>query len=335
MNILTDVLSLIRRSQFVKKADLNDVLVLGTHEEPEMTGVASPIPYKSIKIIKVRDLKVAAEHCAHANSPATPAAGTGQVYQKTVSDEVLETCTVYYRSLKSLSSNLTLATSADDNYIEITTTGEPNTATNVGSGIGLYKNKIGETLNFKSLVAGSNVTITETANEVTINASGGGGGGEANTASNVGGAAGFFKQKTGVDLEFRTLRSPDNTLDVAQNSSNVDISLPYVYAELMVTQVGTSAPTFTVLHNSTGKTFSFTRSSAGLYDLSYNTNVADADKVAIHLGMTFKSRYGYAHVYNAAGGGFQISTMTHSPSGGSTLGDDILYRTPLTIKIYP
>jgi hypothetical protein len=334
MNILTDVLSLIRRSQFVKKADLNDVLVLGTNEEPEMTGVASPIPYKSIKIIKVRDLKVAAEHCAHANSPATPAAGTGQVYQKTVSDEVLETCTVFYRSLKSLSSNLTLATSADDNYIEITTSGEPNTAANVGSGVGIWKDKVGETLNFRSLVGGSNVNISQSGNEITISATGGGSG-EANTASNVGGDAGVFKQKTGVDLEFRTLRSPDNTLSIAQNSNHVDISLPYTYAEMLIEQTGSSAPTANILHNSTGKTFTFARTGAGLYDLTYSSAVADADKVVINIGMVFKNRYAYAHVYDPGNDGFKISSMLHSPSGGSTLGDDILYRTPLTIKIYP
>ena len=159
MNILTDVLSLIRRKVFAKKANLDDVLVIGVKEQPDMEGVASPIPYNSVKVIKVRDFKVAAEHCAHANSPATPAAGTGQVYQKTVSDDVLETCTVYYRSLKSLSSNLTLANSSDDDYIEIDTTGEPNTA--------VYKNKVGETLNFRSLVS-NGVTVAESTNEIQI-----------------------------------------------------------------------------------------------------------------------------------------------------------------------
>lgn len=63
MNILTDVLSLIRRSVYAKKAGLDDVLVLGVNEEPDMTGVASPIPYKSIKVIKVRDLNVTAVTC--------------------------------------------------------------------------------------------------------------------------------------------------------------------------------------------------------------------------------------------------------------------------------
>ena len=168
MNILTDVLSLIRRSVFAKKAELDDVLILGTNEQPEMTGVASPIPYKSIKVIKVRDFKVAAEHCDHANSPEVPASGTAQISQRTDSSDEEETCTIYFRSIKSLSSNLTLATSTDDNYVEITTTGEPNTAANVGSGFGIWKDKVGETLNFKSLIAGPNITIAESSNEITI-----------------------------------------------------------------------------------------------------------------------------------------------------------------------
>ena len=173
MNILTDVLSLIRRSVFAKKAELDDVLILGVNEKPDMTGVASPIPYKSVKVIKVRDFKVAAEHCAHANSPANPAAGTAQVYQKTESDDVEETCTVFFRSLKSLSSNLTLANSSDDNYVELTTSGEPNTAANVGSGSQIFKDKVGETLNFRSIVQGTNVTVSQSQNEITINSTGG------------------------------------------------------------------------------------------------------------------------------------------------------------------
>ena len=169
MNILTDILSLIRRGKFAKTASKDDVLVLGMwNEEPEMTGVASPIPYKSVKLIKVKDFKVAAEHCAHANSPATPPTGTGQIYQKTVADETTEECTVYYRSIKSLSSNLTIGTSTDDNYVEIDTDGEPNTAANLGNGIGVWENKVGETLNFKSLVAGSNINLSENNGEITI-----------------------------------------------------------------------------------------------------------------------------------------------------------------------
>jgi hypothetical protein len=67
-----------------------------------------------------------------------------------------------------MSSNLTFATSADDNFIEITTEGEPNTAANVGSGAGVWKDKVGETLNFKSLVQGTGITIGQSPNEITI-----------------------------------------------------------------------------------------------------------------------------------------------------------------------
>ena len=177
MNILTDVLSLIRRGIFAESALPDDVLVLGVNEEPDMLGIASPIPYKSVKVIKVKDLTVLAEPCTYVNSPTTPIAGSGQVYRKTEIDAITNACTVYFRSLKSMSTNLTFATSADDTYIEMTTTGEPNLAANVGTGIGVWKDKVGETLNFKSLVSADNsVIITETANEINLASTGTGGG---------------------------------------------------------------------------------------------------------------------------------------------------------------
>jgi len=172
MNILTDVLSLIRRGVCAKKAELDDVLVLGVNEQPDMTGVASPIPYKSIKVIKVKDFKIAAEHCAHANTPEVPST-KGQVYQKTEVDATTEKCTVYFRSLKSLSSNLTLAISSDNDYVEFATSGEPNTAANLGTGSKVWKDKVGETLNFRTLTSGGGVTITEGTNDIVVNAGGG------------------------------------------------------------------------------------------------------------------------------------------------------------------
>jgi hypothetical protein len=46
-------------------------------------------------------------------------------------------------------------------------------------------------------------------------------GGETNTASNVGGFAEAFKQKTTFDLEFRTFRSFDSSITINQNDSNL------------------------------------------------------------------------------------------------------------------
>ena len=170
MNILTDILSLYKRRKFVTEAFPNDVIVLGLNQEPDMTGIASPIPYKSVRLIKVKDLNIAADHCDHTNTPMVPAANSGTIYQQTYVDPETQKCTVYYRTLRSLSTNLTLNNSADNDYVELSTTGEPNTAANVGTGAGVWKNKVGETLNFKSLNPGNNISMAETENEITISA---------------------------------------------------------------------------------------------------------------------------------------------------------------------
>ena len=78
-------------------------------------------------------------------------------------------------ALKSLSSNLTLGVSADDNYIEITTEGEPNLAANVGSGAQVWKDKVGETLNFRSIVQGSNISVAQSTNEISLSVPAGAG----------------------------------------------------------------------------------------------------------------------------------------------------------------
>ena len=51
-------------------------------------------------------------------------------------------------------------------------TGEANTASNVGAGDGVFKQKTGVDLEFKSLIGGTNVTIVNNANDLTISASG-------------------------------------------------------------------------------------------------------------------------------------------------------------------
>jgi len=53
--------------------------------------------------------------------------------------------------------------------------GQSNTASNIGTGAGIFAQKSGIDLEYKSLVAGTGVTITPSADEITISASGGGG----------------------------------------------------------------------------------------------------------------------------------------------------------------
>lgn len=53
--------------------------------------------------------------------------------------------------------------------------GEVNTASNLGTGAGVFASKVAADLQFKSLVAGANVSITSNATTVTVSATGGGG----------------------------------------------------------------------------------------------------------------------------------------------------------------
>jgi hypothetical protein len=114
--------------------------------------------------------------------------------------------------------NVTLA--QDANTITISSSGggsgEANTASNLSTaGAGkaeVFSAKVGVDLQFKRLVAGTNVTLAQDANTITISSSGGGGG-EANTASNSASGTGtglLFKGKVGVDLVFKKLIAGTN-----------------------------------------------------------------------------------------------------------------------------
>lgn len=100
--------------------------------------------------------------------------------------------------------------------------GSPSSVTgaNVGSGAGnVFRDKTGQTINFKTLLAGSNVTVTDNADDVTIAASG-----EANTAANVGtGAGNVFKNKSGVTINLKTIKAGTN-ITVTDNTDDITIA---------------------------------------------------------------------------------------------------------------
>ena len=106
--------------------------------------------------------------------------------------------------------------------------GESNTASNLGGGEGLYASKIGVALNFKSLVAGTGISLGSDGNEVTITNTGGAGSGEANTITNVGaGGVGLYKTKVGVDLKLKNINAGSADITITDDTVNdeVDIDL--------------------------------------------------------------------------------------------------------------
>ncbi len=110
MNILTDILSLFKRKKFVSKADPLDVVVLGINEEPEIEGIASPVPYKNAKLIKVKDL-ISASDSTFENLPIGDS-NAGCFKDKTT-DPITGNPVVNFRRLKSLSLDLTIEENGD------------------------------------------------------------------------------------------------------------------------------------------------------------------------------------------------------------------------------
>ena len=334
MNILTDVLSLIRRQQFATKAELNDVLVLGKwDEQPDMTGVASPIPYKSVKVIRVKDLVVSSESCDNVNiDKVVSAVG---VFKEQDIDPGTGKCTNYFRSLYSLSPNLTITLSSDGDYLEFDSEGEPNLAANVGGGAGIWKDKVGETLNFKSLIEGSNITIGASTNEITISAS------DTTYA--------YSSSQSGVNVDLKLngsdgsvgnvkLVAGNNITLVDSGSNEVTITaagggggLGYTEYVSKISQLGTSDPTETVLSNNTGNSLTWSRIGQGQYRATWATPTSPL-YVVLDVGQQFKAYPRFVQVLNHSNNSFDIYVYEMT---GMTLQDDELFNTPVKIRIYP
>lgn len=120
---------------------------------------------------------------------------------------------------KSLIAGANVTINSDSDEITIEASGGSGDITNgasLGTGSAVFASKIGSILNFKSLKAGTNVTLTSDANEVTINASGGSG--EVNDGSNLGTGEGIYVGKSGATLQFKSLVAGANITLTADGS---------------------------------------------------------------------------------------------------------------------
>ena len=104
--------------------------------------------------------------------------------------------------------------------IAMSSGGQDNTASNVGSGEGIFVSKVGVDLRFRSLIAGTNITLASDGTSVTISSTDTG---EANTASNLGAGTGLFTTKAGVNLPFRSLVGGTN-VNLTNDTNTVTIN---------------------------------------------------------------------------------------------------------------
>jgi hypothetical protein len=95
--------------------------------------------------------------------------------------------------------------------------GESNTASNIGSGSGIFQAKNGVDLRFRSILAGTNVTVTEGDSEITISAAGGGGGGT--------GTGGHVIQNSGTPLPSKGSLNFTGILTASNGGSSTDVSV--------------------------------------------------------------------------------------------------------------
>jgi len=92
--------------------------------------------------------------------------GTGEEVFKAKNGNNLE-----FRKVAAAATGQHFAVATVGDTIEFKNTAEVNTASNLGAGSSLFAQKTGEDLQFKSIVGGTNITVTNDANTVTIAAS--------------------------------------------------------------------------------------------------------------------------------------------------------------------
>ena len=95
--------------------------------------------------------------------------------------------------------------------------GEANTSSNAGTGFGLALPKSDTNLPFKSLVAGTNVSLVSSVDNITISASVSG----SNTGTGAEVYTGYEQEK----LKFKTLRSNSSNLTITPSNDNTELLL--------------------------------------------------------------------------------------------------------------
>jgi len=233
------------------------------------------------------DHLIAGPGTGEVNTASNLGAGTGTFAAKVGAD-------LQFKSLVA-GSNVSLSSTATEITIAATDTGEVNTASNLGAGSGVFSAKVGSDLQFKSLIAGTNVSLTSTANDITINATDTG---EVNTASNVGATGvGVFYLKSGVDLQFKKLVAGTN-VTLTDNGTTITVDA-----------TGGGMQISTVLRYASGTIFTYTVPASRYAIVDFNLAASTSPRVPYNVTAGSVIRYVLAT-------GFQIDGTTITNTAG-------------------
>ena len=128
---------------------------------------------------------------------------------------------------------------------QVTQQNTPTTASNVGGGKEVFKQKSGVDLEFRTLTASGVLTATQNTNTIAFTSSA-----EANTASTLGGDVGLTSTKVGVDLPFKGLTAGSSTV-LTDNGDHIRIDSTAQVVEFYGISVGPSSgtPSYIEVHN--------------------------------------------------------------------------------------
>jgi hypothetical protein len=159
--------------------------------------------------------------------------------------------------------------------------------------------------------------------------------------SNAGGGSGL-SSINGDTTAAQIINAADASLIKTDSGATHSFGLPYTLYVATVTQSSTSAPVATVRTNTTGTTFTWGRTSAGVYTITAGSAVLAADKTGILVGppnTTNNTGQGAMNAINAVRTSttvFSVNTMVMNPDSAVQAPlDGRLTETLVEIRIYP